>query len=179
MSDQTVELVDYDPVWIDRFAEQQSKLAVLLEPWLADPIEHIGSTSIPGLRAKPVVDLLAPVQSLASAQWAIGVLEQEGWLFWANDPNRHYRLWFLRPRPSARTHHLQLIQHNHPDTQALISFRDALRNDPALRDAYANLKDALAEKYGADRNAYTNAKSDFVRSVLQSIGSVVPSRRPV
>jgi GrpB-like predicted nucleotidyltransferase (UPF0157 family) len=179
MADQPIELTDYDPVWSDRFAEQQARLTDLLKPWLAGVIEHIGSTSVPGLRSKPVVDLLAPVQSLAAARAAIPVLELDGWLSWPDDPNRHYRLWFLRPNPAARTHHLQILQVDHPDALALTSFRDALRNDPMLRDAYALLKDDLARKHQTDRNAYSNAKTDFVASVLKSIGSVQPSRKPL
>lgn len=179
MADQSIELADYDPVWSDRFAEQQERLADLLKLWLAGEIEHIGSTAVPGLRSKPVVDLLAPVQSLAAARAAIPVLQADGWLFWPGDPNYHYRLWFLRPDPAARTHHLQIIQHDHPDVIALTSFRDALRNDPDLRDAYARLKDDLARQHQADRNAYSNAKADFVVSVLKAIGSVEPSRKPV
>jgi GrpB-like predicted nucleotidyltransferase (UPF0157 family) len=179
MANQPIELTDYDPVWSDRFAEQRARLTDLLKPWLAEDIEHIGSTSVAGLRSKPVVDLLAPVQSLAAAQAAIPVLEWDGWLFWPDDPNRHYRLWFLRPNPTARTHHLQIIQHDQPDALALTSFRDALRNDPKLRDAYALLKDDLAQKHQTERDAYSNAKTDFVASVLKSIGSVQPSRKPV
>jgi GrpB-like predicted nucleotidyltransferase (UPF0157 family) len=127
MADQPMELTDHDPVWSDRFAEQQARLTDLLKPRLAGEIEHIGSTSVPGLRSTPVVDLLAPVQSLAAARAAIPVLELDGWLSWPDDPNRHYRLWFLRPNPAARTHHLQIIQLDHPDALALTSFRDALR----------------------------------------------------
>jgi len=179
MSEQPIKLTDYDPVWRDRFAKQQVRVNELLKPWLAGEIEHIGSTSVPGLRSKPIVDLLAPVQSLAGARAAIPVLEVDGWLFWPDDPNYHYRLWFLRPSPAARTHHLQIIQHDHPDVLALTCFRDALRNDPKLRDAYALLKDDLAREHQADRNAYSNAKADFVVSVLKSIGSVQPSRKPV
>ena len=179
MADQAIKLTDYDPVWSDRFAEQQARLTDLLKPWLAGEIEHIGSTSVPGLRSKPVVDLLAPVQSLAAARAAIPMLELDGWLSWPDDPNRHYRLWFLRPNPAARTHHLQIIQVDHPGALALTSFRDALRNDPKLRDAYALLKDDLAQKHQTDRNAYSNAKTDFVALVLKSIGSVQPSRKPL
>jgi GrpB-like predicted nucleotidyltransferase (UPF0157 family) len=146
MSDQRIELVDYDPRWVDRFVEQKVALTSLLAPWLSGQIEHIGSTSVPGLRAKPVVDLLAPVHSLNTAQSAISVLEADGWLFWPTDPNRLYRLWFLRPKPTARTHHLQIIEHDHPDCRALAVFRDALRGDAKLRDAYASLKDELAAK---------------------------------
>jgi GrpB-like predicted nucleotidyltransferase (UPF0157 family) len=179
LPEQSIELVDYDPTWINLFVEQQRRLQRLLRPWLAGPIEHIGSTSVPGLRAKPIVDLLAPVQSLDYAQSAIPVLQQEGWLFWAEDPNRHYRLWFLRPHPSARTHHLQIVQQGSSDFTALISFRDALRDHPDLLKAYADLKKALAASHRTDRDAYTNAKSEFVRSVLQSIGSPPPSRNSV
>jgi GrpB-like predicted nucleotidyltransferase (UPF0157 family) len=134
---------------------------------------------VPGLRSKPVVDLLAPVQSLAAVRAAIPILEADGWLFWPDDPNHHYRLWFLRSNPLARTHHLQIILHDHPDILALTSFRDALRSDPKLRDAYALLKEDLAREYQSDRNAYSNAKADFVFSVLKSNGSVRPSRKPV
>jgi GrpB-like predicted nucleotidyltransferase (UPF0157 family) len=179
MIGEAVILIDHDPAWRDRFIEQQAALSVLLQPWLAAPIEHIGSTAIVGLRAKPVVDILAPVVSLEAAHAAIPLLEQDGWLFWPDDPNRAYRLWFLRPRPDARTHHLQIVHYNDPNARALLLFRDALRADPALLHAYATLKDRLAKRYGSDRDGYSDAKSDFVRSVLHAVGSDAPSRRPV
>ena len=135
------------------------------------PPEHIGSTAVPGLRAKPIVDILAPVRSFTEARQAVAVLEQDGWLFWPDDPNRFYRLWFLRPTPEARSHHLQIMQHDHPELHKLLLFRDALRNDAALRQAYAALKDRLAARHHMDRDAYTDAKSDFVRSVLQAAGA--------
>ena len=106
MADQSIELTAYDPTWPTRFAEQQKRLATILQPWLAGEIEHVGSTSVPGLRSKPTVDILAPVQSLGASRTAIPVLEKDGWLFWPDDPNHNYRLWFLRPSPAARTHHL-------------------------------------------------------------------------
>ena len=74
-------------------------VTTVLGPWLAGPVEHIGSTSVPGLPAKPVIDILAPVRSLAAAQDSVSALAADGWLFWSEDPCRHYRLWFLRPRP--------------------------------------------------------------------------------
>jgi GrpB-like predicted nucleotidyltransferase (UPF0157 family) len=178
MDDAAITLVEHDANWRQRFLEQQARLAILLRPWLAMPPEHIGSTAIAGLRAKPVIDILAPVASLADAERAIAVLERDGWLFWPGDPNRHYRMWFLRPTAAARTHHLQIVQHDHPDARALLLFREALRSDAALRDAYAALKDRLADRHRGDRNAYADAKSDFVRSVLRDAG-VVPSRRPI
>lgn len=176
MADQAVELVDYDPRWPERFAEQREPVEELLRPWLARPVEHIGSTSVPGLRAKPVVDMLVPVLSLASAQDAVPVLEEAGWLFWAEDPCRHYRLWFLRPRPEARTHHLHLISGGHPQAVALLAFRDALRGDAGLRSEYADLKDRLARQHPENRNAYTNAKGEFVTSALRRAGIEPPPR---
>nr|MDT0665573.1 GrpB family protein [Micromonospora sp. DSM 115978] len=120
--------------------------------------------------AKPVVDLLAPVRSLDEARGAVPVLESDGWLFWPDDPCRHHRLWFLRPRPDARTHHLQVTEHGQAHDRALLAFRDVLRADPGLRRDYAELKMRLAVEYRDNRDAYTNAKSDFVEQVLRGIG---------
>jgi GrpB-like predicted nucleotidyltransferase (UPF0157 family) len=177
MSDEPVTLVDYDPAWPHRFAEQEIPLTESLHPWLAAPIEHVGSTAIPGLRAKPIIDILAPVLSLDEARAVVPTLQRNGWLFWPDDPNRFYRLWFLRPKPEARTHHLQIIQHDHPDIQSLLRFRDALRGDQELRRAYSALKDTLAQRFHSDRNGYSDAKSDFIRSVLFAVGAPAPSRR--
>jgi GrpB-like predicted nucleotidyltransferase (UPF0157 family) len=179
MADQPIALVDHDPAWHGRFVAQRDVLSRLLRPWLAGPPEHIGSTAVAGLRAKPIVDILASVRSLAEAQQAVPLLERDGWLFWPEDPNRFYRLWFLRPTPQARSHHLQIMQHDHPELRKLVLFRDVLRNDAALRQAYAALKGRLAAQHLMDRDAYTDAKSDFVRSVLQSAGETPSSRRPV
>ena len=179
MADQSIELTAYDPTWRLRFAEQQARLAALLKPWLAGEIEHVGSTSVPGLRSKPIVDMLAPVQSLAASRAAIPVLEKDGWLFWPDDPNYDYRLWLLRSSPSARTHHLQVIQRDHPNLQALIVFRDALRQSRPLRKAYSTLKEDLARKHHSDRNAYSNAKTEFVQSILEAAGVGLSSRIPV
>jgi GrpB-like predicted nucleotidyltransferase (UPF0157 family) len=176
MADQRVEIVPYDPAWPDRFADQRGAVTAMLGPWLADPVEHVGSTSVVGLAAKPVIDMLAPVRSLDTAQSAVGVLEADGWLFWPDDPCRHYRLWFLRPRPEARTHHLQVIERDHPQARALLAFRDLLRDDAVLRREYARLKRRLAEEYGDNRNAYTNSKGDFVDRALRRAGIEPPAR---
>jgi GrpB-like predicted nucleotidyltransferase (UPF0157 family) len=125
MTDEAVILIDHDRAWRGRFMGQQAALSGLLQPWLAAPIEHIGSTAVAGLRAKPVVNILAPVVSLEAAHAAIPLLEQDGWMFWPDEPNRVYRLWFLRPRPDARTHHLQIVQYDDANARALLLFRDA------------------------------------------------------
>ena len=179
MVDQSIELIDYDPTWPARFVEQKTRLAMILNPWLAGEIEHIGSTSVPGLRSKPIIDILAPVQSLAASRAAMPFLEEDGWLYWPDDPNQDYRLWFLRPNPTARTHHLQIIQHDHPGFRALIVFRDVLRRDVKAREAYSALKADLANEQQSDRNAYSNAKTEFVLAILEAEGVRPSPRKPV
>ena len=137
----------------------------------------VGSTAVPGLASKPIVDMLAPVTSLADARGAVSILEQDGWLHWPADPNRSWRLWFLRPQPDARTHHLYLIQYDDPHVRELRAFRDALRANDALRDRYEALKRSLAKAFRDDREAYTKAKADFIDNGLRQSG-IEPHRRP-
>jgi GrpB-like predicted nucleotidyltransferase (UPF0157 family) len=168
MADQPVEIVEYDPGWAESFAVQQAKLAALLSPWLAGAVEHIGSTAVKGMHAKPVVDILAPVRSLPDARQALPLLEEDGWLYWGEDPHANYRMWFLRPRPEARTHHLHVMQ-DQTRISTILAFRDILRRDARLRQDYAALKLRLAHEHRADREAYTNAKTAFVERALRSI----------
>jgi GrpB-like predicted nucleotidyltransferase (UPF0157 family) len=179
MADQRVELADPSPAWADRFAEQRVAVEELLTPWLAGSVEHIGSTSVPGLRAKPVIDMLAPVGSLARARAAVPVLEDAGWLFWPDDPCGHYRLWLLRPRPETRTHHLHVLEAGDPHARALLAFRDMLRADAGLRREYAGLKERLAGQHPGNRNAYTNGKAAFVENALRQRGISPPPRDPL
>lgn len=176
MADALVQVVDHDPSWPIRFAEEAARVSAVMARWLAGPVEHVGSTSVPGLAAKPVVDMLAAVEWLKDAPAIVDALEAAGWVFWPDDPGRDFRLWFLRPRPEARTHHLQVLQRDDAHAVALLAFRDALRADECLRSAYAQLKCQLAEQYPNNRNAYTNAKSDFVAGVLRGVGVEVPAR---
>jgi GrpB-like predicted nucleotidyltransferase (UPF0157 family) len=166
MSDMPVYLVEHDPQWTVRFTEQRDRLAGLLAPWLAGGIEHVGSTAVPGLRAKPIVDLLAPVTSLDERDAIVETLTADGWLHWPDDP-APARLWFLRPDPAARTHHLQVMAAGDERAAALLAFRDALRADPTLAAEYAALKDRLAAANPTDREAYTAAKADFVAAAVQ------------
>ncbi len=162
-----IEIKDYDPAWLTRFAEQRDRIAQLLAPWLAAPIEHIGSTSVPGLRAKPIVDILAPVHSLTARAAMVDELSADGWLYWPDDPNGAERLWFLHPKPEERTHHLHVVEHDSTKARAVRTFRDALRADSALAREYEDLKVRLAREFPEDRNAYTDAKADFVARVVE------------
>ena len=131
----------------DRAAERSSSatsgLTPVLQSWLSGPVEHVGSTAVVGLASKPVVDMLAPVASFSEAHRAVPI-QDAGWSFWPSDPNGSWRLWFLRPRPDARTHHLYLIQHDDPHVRELLVFRDLLRSQAHLRERYEQLKHRLA-----------------------------------
>ena len=177
MADMAVQIVDHDAQWREKFAQQRDLLSLTLGSWLAAPIEHVGSTAVPGLASKPIVDILAPVSSLAKAHLAVPILQAAGWLFWPSDPNRSWRLWFLHPRPEARTHHLYLIEKDDPHIQELRVFRDLLRSEPELRERYGLLKHRLAQTHRDDREAYTVAKRQFVESALRGAG-VEPQPRP-
>lgn len=176
MADAPVAIETYDEAWVASYASVRDRLEVLLAPWLAAPVEHVGSTAVPGLAAKPVVDVLAPVRNLRAASAAVPVLEAQGWLHWYEDPHGH-RLWFLTPQPEHRTHHLLLVEHEHVQARALLAFRDALRADALLARSYAALKRRLAVEHPSNRNAYTNAKGDFVARVLTGVGAAVPDRQ--
>ena len=164
MSDQRVEIHPYDPAWPERFAAQRPSVDRILAPWLVASVEHVGSTSVPRLAAKPVVDMLAGVRSLDESRPCIDLLSADGWL-WA--PYREdVEHWFCRPSPEERTHHLHVVEHGGRVWVDMLAFRDALRADAALRDRYAALKHELASRHADDRAAYTEAKSEFVRAAL-------------
>jgi GrpB-like predicted nucleotidyltransferase (UPF0157 family) len=171
-----VNLVDYNPDWQVEFAKQRDRLAIILSPWLAEAVEHVGSTAVPGLPSKPIIDILAPVTSLVEAQEAVPILDQNGWLHWHADPNKSWRLWFLRPRPDTRTHHLYLVRHDDPHVRELRAFRDVLRTDERVRNEYHSLKCVLAKRFQDDREAYTAAKGTFIENTLKRIG-IQPQRR--
>ncbi|KAA0100088.1 GrpB family protein [Mycolicibacterium sp. P1-18] len=174
-----VQLVEHDPAWSCMFAEERDRLQIILQPWLRGSVEHVGSTAVPDLPAKPVVDVAVPVTSVVDAHGAIPSLREAGWLYWPSDPNRSWRLWFLRPRPEARTHHLYLIGHDDPHLRELTAFRDRLRGDEVARERYAELKSALAMTHRFDRDAYTAAKTAFIAELLGQAGIVMQDRAQV
>lgn len=157
----------YDPAWPLRFEAERSLLAPVLAPWLAGPIVHIGSTSVPELAAKPVIDIMAAVQDLHASVDAIEVLKPLSYCYFPYRADVMH--WFCKPSDFTRTHHLHLVPMNSQLWRDRIAFRDLLRSNVALRNAYASLKFALASTYREDREAYTEAKSDFIQSALLQI----------
>jgi GrpB-like predicted nucleotidyltransferase (UPF0157 family) len=168
-----IQLVDYDPRWPERYAAEAALVRSALRPDLVSSIEHIGSTAIPGLCAKPIIDILVVVRSLALArEVAVQPLVRLGYLFWEANPKPDH-LFFVKglpPRSSQRTHHVHLAEAGSSPLRAII-FRDFLRSHPLDALRYSTLKQDLALKFRNDREAYTDAKTAFVAEILSRAGA--------
>ena len=164
-TDAPVEIVSYDRHWPGRFQAERELLLDALGPWLAArSIEHIGSTAVPGLAAKPVIDIMAGVESLEGSRAALVVLERLDYC-WA--PYRAEVMhWLCKPSPAHRTHHLHLVPLGSRLWTEQLAFRDYLRAHADVADEYAALKRRLADTHRFDREAYTAAKAPFVKRVL-------------
>jgi GrpB-like predicted nucleotidyltransferase (UPF0157 family) len=169
-----IDIARYDPAWPEQFRAEAARLTGLLEPWLATPIEHIGSTSVPGLAAKPVLDMMAGVRDLDSARDAIPVLTSHGYV---HAQHRPATLWFHKARSgSVQERGLHLTEPGSSLWRERLAFRDALRADPALARQYQELKERLAAG-SADIAAYTAGKREFVVQVLARAGVIAEQWR--
>jgi GrpB-like predicted nucleotidyltransferase (UPF0157 family) len=161
-----IELVPYSPEWPLRFASEAALIRAALGQWLAADLEHIGSTAVPGLVAKPIIDIMGAVADLPSTRAAIAAAQRIGYRYFPYKPDQMH--WFCKPSPQFRTHHLHLVPHQSSLWHDRLAFRDALRNDASLAAQYRDLKLELAAKHRSDREAYTDGKSSFVQAVLDA-----------
>jgi GrpB-like predicted nucleotidyltransferase (UPF0157 family) len=162
-----IDVVAYDNSRPSQFDSERSLLQAALAPWLTGRIEHIGSTAVPLLPAKPVIDIMTPVFTLEASRPAIEAAVKAGYVY---DPYKAEVMhWFCKPSPSHRTHHLHLVPFGSPLWHERLAFRDALRRGPALASGYAALKLRLAMQFRYDREAYTEAKASFVHRVLTEL----------
>ncbi len=167
--DAPVEVVPYDDSWPARFRAERLLLEKVLAPWLAGSIEHIGSTAVPLLPAKPVIDIMAPVRTLEGSRGAIEAATEVGYVYYPYKAELMH--WLCKPSPHLRTHHLHLVPFGSELWRRQLGFRDALRRSPALAAEYAELKVRLAERFRLDREAYTEAKAPFVQRVLSELNA--------
>ena len=158
-------LSEYQPDWPAKFALEKEHLARLVGRWLHGSIEHIGSTAIPGLIAKPVIDVMFGVRSLDDSRPVIDVLTRNGYEY--SPYKGDVMHWFCKPSDAFRTHHLHLVPYESPMWHERIRFRDLLLADPGVADEYAALKRELARRYRHDREAYTDEKWPFIKRVLE------------
>jgi len=156
---------DYDPQWPVAFAALRQVIGAALGD-LAVAIEHVGSTAVPGLAAKPIIDIMAGVRSLKQAAQFDGALAAVGYVYQPDDtiPDRRY----YNKGPQHRHRHLHMAELGGEFWQRHLLFRDYLRANPTMADAYATLKRRLAARFGADRIGYTDAKAAFIDAVVRA-----------
>lgn len=168
MSDE-IEIVDYDPGWPLLFEVERALLTRGLPTgsWLA--IEHAGSTAIPGLAAKPIIDIFLAVPSITQARATlVEPIKSLGYAYWAENPAPD-RMFFVKGMPpygSRRTHHIHVTEPVTETWLRALLFRDHLRRHADAAGRYATLKRDLARRFPSDREAYTRAKDAFVEAIV-------------
>lgn len=163
-----VAIVPYNPEWPEIFRKEADYLRSALPSSIIRRIEHFGSTAVPGLAAKPVIDMLVEVGSLdETKEKIVPVLENAGYdYFWRPEfDGPPFYAWFIkRNAERVRTHHIHMAEASSKLWERLY-FRDYLRDFPEEAEKYSRLKVSLAEKYPNDRIAYTKGKTEFVVSI--------------
>jgi GrpB-like predicted nucleotidyltransferase (UPF0157 family) len=162
--DPAIRIVDHDPGWAPSAAAELGRIAQALGPEIAPHLEHVGSTAVPGLAAKPIVDLLVGVDALDPRERYAAPLEGLGYLF-AYDPASPDRHFFAKPPERPRAFHVHVcraggdVEHRH------LAVRDFLRAHPDEAEAYAAVKRAVAARHPRDRIAYVEGKHDHVAAL--------------
>jgi GrpB-like predicted nucleotidyltransferase (UPF0157 family) len=159
-----VRVVPYEGSWPVRFEAEKALLQTAIGRWVTGGIHHVGSTAVPGLAAKPVIDILVGVEDLTSSRTCFAELAG---LSYQYAPYRTGEMhWFCKPSPTHRTHHLHLVPTGSQRYRDELAFRDILRASPDLAGRYQRLKQRLAAEHRDDREAYTEAKRAFISEAL-------------
>jgi GrpB-like predicted nucleotidyltransferase (UPF0157 family) len=165
-------IVEYDSQWPFIYEEEKAKIISVIGHKIKE-IEHIGSTAIPGLGGKPIVDMIAGVRDLEEAEECVKLLQERlGVIDIIPQPGQTE--WFFcignKTTPEeTNTIHLHLVTHKSDHWKKPILFRDFLRDHPKVANEYYELKKELAERYGSDREGYTEAKTSFIESIIKRI----------
>ena len=167
-----IDIVPYNPSWKEMFDQERKHLASCLPENLIGKIEHFGSTAVPDLPAKPIIDMLVEVTSLDEIRKIIApILESQGYdYFWRpsfGDSTPPFYAWFIkRDKNGSRTHHIHMVEADFQHWERLL-FRDYLLENEDIAKKYGNLKIKLCEDNRNDRVAYTMGKTEFVEVVTE------------
>jgi GrpB-like predicted nucleotidyltransferase (UPF0157 family) len=162
-----VRLVDSDPGWPRAFERLAAELRAALGE-LAVAVEHVGSTAVPGLVAKPILDLAIGLAADTDPDQVIAAIERLGYEYRGDKDDTGGLLFVLEDRPAHRIAHLHVVPHGGEKWRKYLAFRDRLRIDPDARAAYAEVKRRLGEQFAGDRQAYTAGKAAFVAGLLST-----------
>ncbi|MGH2616176.1 MAG: GrpB family protein [Thermomicrobiales bacterium] len=159
-----VRLVPHRPEWARLFAAEGARLRATLGDW-AIQIEHVGSTAVPGLTAKPIIDIVVAVAVIGKVADAVEALQRLGYEVIPEDPVVD-RVFLVKGTPDSRQIHLSLAEPTSTCWRDHVLFRDFLRAQPRAAADYATLKQQLAVQYPEDRAAYTAGKESFIQRVI-------------
>jgi GrpB-like predicted nucleotidyltransferase (UPF0157 family) len=164
----SLEIVAYDPSWPEEFACERARLGAALGP-LALRIDHHGSTSVPGLAAKPIIDIQISVAAVQPMDPYLPVLERLGYVH-VPHPDDAFCPYFHRPAAWPHSHHVHVVAAGGREEARTLAFRDYLRDHPTVAAAYARLKRDLAPHFSAtvagSRQGYADAKGEFIEGVI-------------
>ena len=161
-------VVPYDEAWPSLFEEERARIERAIGPW-AEEIEHVGSTAVPGLAAKPIIDIMVGVKSLENSPIRV---ERRVSIGYEHVPAfvqvLPFRRYFRKMREGRRTHQVHLVERSNTEWwDRHLLFRDYLRVHPEVAEEYARLKYELSNRFGEDREAYTDAKTEFISEVVR------------
>jgi GrpB-like predicted nucleotidyltransferase (UPF0157 family) len=174
----SVLLVPHRSEWRELFEEEAARLRSALGSGILR-VEHVGSTAVDGMEAKPLIDMMAAVESLDEAGGLVAVLEGMGYEH-RGDGGVEGRIFLAKGPRSRRTHHLSLVEPTSDQWRRSLLFRDYLRTHPEAAEEYRDLKRGLARKYPEDRESYTAGKDRFIERAIESAqtgGRTLPESR--
>jgi len=160
-----VQLAPYDPEWATYFNTEADQIKTLLGKKLLG-IEHIGSTSIPGMDAKPILDLMVAVNSIDDYAEYIEQLQKLGYSFRQDNRNEQEHILFVKGPEEKRTHYLKLTTPDSNFWREHVLFRDYLIHHPNRAEEYRLLKHDLLNKFANERSKYTEDKADFIKETI-------------
>jgi GrpB-like predicted nucleotidyltransferase (UPF0157 family) len=168
-----VVIVRYDPNWPLLFQEERISILRVAGPTVLD-VEHIGSTAVPGLAAKPIVDMMAGVQGSSEADQCLPMLARIGYRDVFPEPDNEEWFYCLGKSPHSPGYHLHLVKHGSEHWNRHLLFRNYLRKHRDVAQQYQELKIRMAQEQGSDREAYTRSKTLFIESVLRQAEKEAP-----
>jgi GrpB-like predicted nucleotidyltransferase (UPF0157 family) len=169
-----VAIAEYDPAWPALYERERDLITESLGG-LVVAIEHVGSTAVPGLGAKPIIDIMVGVRSLADGERCVGPLEELGYEY-KGEFGIPGRLYFRRLADGNRSHQIHMVEIGSDFWKRHLLFRDYLREHPQEAQHYHELKLRLAAEFRADREGYTEAKTEFIRSAEAKARAVKTER---
>ncbi|MHC4780999.1 MAG: GrpB family protein [Planctomycetota bacterium] len=164
----TVRVVDHEPKWAELYERELAIVGPALEGLAAD-IQHVGSTSVPGLPAKPILDIAVALETEGLMPELIERLSGVGYIYRENAGDDGGHLLVKEPEPDVRSVHLHVVESKDHQWGEYLAFRDTLRENPDIRKKYADMKRELAIRFPNDRKSYTSAKDVFIKAVLEEI----------